>query len=258
MTPSRASRRPTLSASAAISGAYSRIGGEVAAEVRLPVRAAEDLVVRRHDVDLARRAHPQLNARAAEVVAVDALLDDPALLVEEREVLLDVDLLVLELDRRANVARRRVEVEQRVAEPAHALVELERLAPGRQGCARGAPERAGQVAGASDVETDRVLDVLVREHLPASGLRPEPAEGRVAAVDRELERLGKPRPRRRVMQNGTIIAISGSPIRRLIRSSAPGRARSFRESGSLRPSTSETVSNRLRASGVSSSGTSEK
>ena len=102
------------------------------------MRTAEHLVVRRHDVDLARRAHPQLDARAAEVLALDALLDDAALLVERREVLLDVDLLVLELDRRAEVAHSRVEVEQRVPETAHAQVELEDRVHARQGSVRGA------------------------------------------------------------------------------------------------------------------------
>jgi hypothetical protein len=36
----------------------SRIGWEVAAEVRLAVRPAENLIVRRHDVHLSRRADP--------------------------------------------------------------------------------------------------------------------------------------------------------------------------------------------------------
>ena len=58
------------------------IGGEMAAEVRVPVRPAQHLVVRRHDVHLADRAHPELSARAAEQLSFDALLDDPALLVE--------------------------------------------------------------------------------------------------------------------------------------------------------------------------------
>ena len=39
-------------------GRVLRVGGEAAAEVRLPVRAAEHLVVGREDVDLARGADP--------------------------------------------------------------------------------------------------------------------------------------------------------------------------------------------------------
>ena len=43
-----------------------------------------------------------------------------------------------------------------------------------------------------------------------------------------------------------------------IRAIAPGRSSSFCDSGRLLPSTSETVWKRLRASGVSSSGTRPK
>ena len=89
------------------------------------MRAAEDLVVRRHDVDLARGAHAQLNARTTEAVSLDQLLHDATLLVEEGEVLLDVDLLVLELYGGAQVGRGLVEIQERVTEPAHAEIEFD-------------------------------------------------------------------------------------------------------------------------------------
>ena len=58
------------------------VGGEAAPEVGLAGRPAEHLVVRREHLDLAQRGHPQLHARAAQLVADDPLLDDAAALVE--------------------------------------------------------------------------------------------------------------------------------------------------------------------------------
>ncbi len=161
----------------------------MAAEVRLAVRSAEHLVVRRHDVDLPRRAHAQLDARASEVLSVDALLDDAALLVERRQVLLDVDLLILELDRRTHIARCRSEIDQRVPETADTEVELEnRRASGGTPSAELA-EGVHKIVRTPDVEADRVAHVLVHEDLPTPRLGAEPAECRVAAVDGQLERL---------------------------------------------------------------------
>ena len=54
------------------------VGREPAADVRLPARAAQELVVRREDLDLAERRHAQLDAGAAELVADEPLLDDAA------------------------------------------------------------------------------------------------------------------------------------------------------------------------------------
>src|SRR4051794_24657361 len=50
------------------------LGGEAAAEVALPARTPEQLVVRRDDLDLAVGRDVQLHARAAYVGAGDALL----------------------------------------------------------------------------------------------------------------------------------------------------------------------------------------
>ena len=74
------------------------------AEVRVAVEAAEHLVVRGHDVDLPRGAHPKLDAGAAERGPFDPLFDDATLVIERDEVLLDAQLLVLELDRAMQIA----------------------------------------------------------------------------------------------------------------------------------------------------------
>ena len=72
------------------------VGGEAAAEVGLPGPAAENLVVGGEQLDLAEEGHPDLDGRAAQLLAADPLLDDPCAfgqLVEEPR---HVDALVLE------------------------------------------------------------------------------------------------------------------------------------------------------------------
>ena len=235
------------------------VGGEVTAEVRLPVRTAEDLVVRGHDVDLTRRAHPELHARAAEIHAFDPLLDDASLVVERTQVLVDVDLRVLEIASRLADPRptrpRSSSALPRPLTPWSSLSTAPR-APGlrfaqlpaepRRDRARRRP-RARPGAGHPPVLEDPT----------ATRLRPQPVELGIAAVDRKAERDGEPRlvlghaERQDERQLG--IADQAADPR-----SAPGRASSFRDSGSLRPSTSETGDEARRASGVSSSGTSPK
>ena len=168
-----------------------RISGEVAPEVRLAVRSAEDLVVCRHDVDLPRRAHPKLDARAAEILPLDPLFDYAPLLVERTQVLLDVDLLVLEHDRIAHAALRGGEVDQRVAEPAHTEVELQHRSRGVRGARAELVERCSQIVASAHVQPQGVRYVVLGEHPTAAGLRAEPVQRGVAAVDRELQRLGQ-------------------------------------------------------------------
>ncbi len=81
------------------------------------------------------------------------------------------------------------EVEQSVPEPADAEVELEDGGACRRGSCTQLVERVREVVGASDVETDGMLDALLDENLPASGLRAQPVQRGVAAVDRQLKRL---------------------------------------------------------------------
>src|SRR5918994_4583116 len=168
------------------------IGRKVAAEVDLAVRSAEHLVMRRHDVHLPGRAHAELDAWTPEVVAFDALLDDAALPVERAEIALEVGFLVLERYRAVKVAPRGLEVDQRITEPAHALVELHDGNPRVGATHAELVEGPSEVVRPPQVETCRVADGLVREDAPAARLRAEPAESRVAAVDRQLESLGQP------------------------------------------------------------------
>ena len=165
-----------------------RVGGEAAAEVGLPVRAAEHLVVRREDVDLARGADPELGARAPQVLALDPLLHDPALAGEGGEVVEDGGLGVLERERGAECAlvERERHVDEGVAEAADAAVELH----DRRRAAQLA-QRLQHVALAGDVEAAGVRHVLVGEDAPAAGLRPQPLERGIGAVERDPEANGE-------------------------------------------------------------------
>src|SRR3954447_9399643 len=111
------------------------LGGEAAPEVALTARAAKQLVVRRHDLDLAVGRDVQLHARAAHLGAGDALLDDAPDLAEPLEVAVDGEAPVLEshrgqplADTQELVGRARggqaAQVDDRVAAPRDPLVEL--------------------------------------------------------------------------------------------------------------------------------------
>ena len=63
-----------------------RVGGEDAAEVGLPARAAEQLVVGREQLDRPVRRGPHLDARAGQGRPGDPLLDDAATLLEGGQV----------------------------------------------------------------------------------------------------------------------------------------------------------------------------
>ena len=118
-------------------------------------------------------------------------------------------------------------------------------------------ERRRQVGLPVHLEPDRMVDALVRKHLAAAGLRPEGAEAGVGAVggetepNRELD-LGL---RHREGDHQRELRVSDQAPDPLDR---PGRFNSLDASGSFLPSTSETVTKRERASGVSSSGTRPK
>lgn len=100
-------------------------GREVAPEVGLAVWTAEDLVVRGENVHLPGGAHAQLHARAPKVRAFDALLHDPALLVEGVEVVVGGCLRVLQLERSPEIVVRAPEIELRVPETAQPAVQLD-------------------------------------------------------------------------------------------------------------------------------------
>ena len=69
ITPSRGEPLADLRRLARDHGRVVRVGGEAAAEVALPARPAEQLVVRRQQLELAERRDPQLDARAPELLA---------------------------------------------------------------------------------------------------------------------------------------------------------------------------------------------
>jgi hypothetical protein len=118
-------------------------------------------------------------------------------------------------------------------------------------------ERRVELARAVDLEPDRMRDVLRLEHGAAPRLRAEPVQRRIRPEHRQSERYRQPHlvlghaERQEDRQLG-VSNQTADPA------GAPGRVISFCASGSLRPSTSETAQNLLRASGVSSSGTSPK
>ncbi len=86
MTPLSASVWPTRIGGLADGVTVALPRREAAAEIRLPARAAEDLVVRREEGDLPRRLHEELSARRVALLSLDQLLRDsphPGELLEE-------------------------------------------------------------------------------------------------------------------------------------------------------------------------------
>jgi hypothetical protein len=75
------------------------VGRKPAADIDLPARAAEDLVVRREHLDLAVGTHAHLHAGAAEPFAHDPLLGDRSPLGNELVELVGRDARVLQCDR---------------------------------------------------------------------------------------------------------------------------------------------------------------
>ena len=117
-------------------------------------------------VGLCVGAHEQLLAVTPELLSLVALLDDPALVVERGEVLLDGQLFVLQLDGGTEVTARLLEIEQRVAEPAHTPVELQDGAPGLRTARADLAECLREIVGTRDVQADRVRYVLLGEDAP--------------------------------------------------------------------------------------------
>ena len=124
------------------------VGREAAAEVALAARPAEQLVVRREQLDVAERRHAELHARAAELGAGDALLDDAASSARgSRGRRRGSISLVLERHRADALERARLrslgapgggqagEVDERVPPPGDAVVELDERARPRPACA---------------------------------------------------------------------------------------------------------------------------
>ncbi len=119
-------------------------------------------------------------------VALDQLLDDPALLVERLEVVVDRGLDVLELEAPRQAAAPAAEVDLRVAEPAHALRSASRSRAPRE-----LAQRPLELPPVGRLEALRVRHVLLEEDAPASLLRPQPRELGVRAEERDPEPHGK-------------------------------------------------------------------
>ncbi len=175
------------------------VRGEPAAEVALTADPAEQLVVRREQLERAQRGHPQLHAGAADLVGDDALFHDPALLGELLQEHGVGQALQLEGHGREQAAhgvpfvrraRRREprQVEVRVPGPRHALVELDHhAAQGRVLAAHRDDGFDERVLAVEVLPARGVRDALLAEEAAAAALRAERDERRIAAVHRDAE-----------------------------------------------------------------------
>ena len=169
------------------------VGRKPAADVDLPARAAEDLVVGREHLDLAVGTHAYLHARAAEVLAGDPLLGDRAALGDELVELVGGDARVLERDRARGRLTAGAERDDAVPEPAHAVVELDDHLPARWPAGADLLDRPDHVAQpAKLLEAQRQRHTDVGEEMPAARLGAEAREVRVGAVDGDAELHGEP------------------------------------------------------------------
>ena len=205
--------------------------------------------MRGEQLDLAQRRHPQLHARAAELGAADALLDDPAVLRELGEVGRRAATSgcsnAIASTRRGQLrplvgraGRGQVaQVDDRVAAPGHAVVELDdRLGDRRLR----RPHPRERVDHAVDVVhvlvAERVRDAGLGEQPPAAGLRAE----RQAARDRRRRAGCRASARDRARASSSCRARGGSApgpgSARGSRASTRGRSSSFAASGRAEPS----------------------
>ena len=172
---------------------------ERAAQVALPARAAEQLVVRRQQLDRAAGQDPQLDAGAADLLAGDPLLDDPRALLELGEVDLERRRRRLQLHApqpvqdggplvRGPGCGQTRQPHDRVALPGDALVELDDGAVHR-GPLGPHPDHGVDhvVEGAQVLHTQRMRDADLGEHPAAAGLGAERREPRIGAVHRDPE-----------------------------------------------------------------------
>jgi hypothetical protein len=176
-----------------------RVGREAAAEVELAGRPAEQLVVRRQQLHVAERRDAQLHARAADLLADDALLDDPAALLELGGVALQGDVRCLEAHllhargERAGLTgrargRQALEVDHRVALARDRLVQLDhRLADARPRLAQAGQRLDHRLDRPQVLAADRVGHADLGEQAPAAGLGAEREEPGVGAEERNAQ-----------------------------------------------------------------------
>ena len=166
-----------------------RIGREAAAEVDLPARATEDLLVRREDGDAPVGPQVDLGARAGEALARDALFDDAA----EREV--RAIPLGKGLDRRPQPGVRvgrvvhRAQVDDDVAVTRPAVVVLDDDPRGVRSIRADRVDRIDHVVGRPDIlAAERHRHARVDEQATTGALERQRPKLRCGAVDRHVER----------------------------------------------------------------------
>src|SRR4051812_13935577 len=179
------------------------VGREAAAEVGLAARAAQELIVRGQELDVAQRRDAQLHARAPHLQAVHALLDDPAVLRQPAEIPVEPDVGLLERHR-VQAARELLplvggsrrgqlaQVDDRVAAARDALVELDDRGRDRRAGRAHPAERVDHGAGVVEVlVADRVVDARLGEQPPAARLGAEREVHGIGAVQRYPEAEGE-------------------------------------------------------------------
>ena len=198
MTPSFARRSPILAASRDLRRVLG-VRREHAAEVRLAAQPAEQLVVRREELDLAERRDPQLHAGALEVLALDALLDHAAALQELGDIArvrrvqqLELHLLHRAEDRFLLAVGARSghvgEVDEGVALAGHTLVQLDEHLTDRWLAGAHVGDGVDRVVDRREVlDAERVGDTFLEEQLAAAALRAEMEVTRIGAVHRDAE-----------------------------------------------------------------------
>jgi hypothetical protein len=158
--------------------------------------------VGREELDGAGRGHAQLDARAADLLADDPLLDDathrdesPQIGVERHAGRLQLhlhDALEHLLAAGRTLGREAGQVHDGVPPAGHPLVELHDHAGQSRTLAAHVGDRLDHVVGGVDVlRPDRVPHPDLTEQSSAPGLRPEIGQTRVRAVHRDAEADGQ-------------------------------------------------------------------
>ena len=260
-TPSLASRAPIVARLAADRPRVAEVGREPAAKVALAARSAEQLVMRRKQLDLAERRHPQLDAGAAKLGAVQTLLDDAAALVPASLGRPHTDSgcsNAIASTRRRSCAEliggavepgRPRRSTSALPSPGDPLVELDdRVGHARPGRAHVSERRHDVVQIAHVLIAERVRDAVLREQPPAAGLR---AERRAGADRRRTCGMPSVSARSRSSVVVCVRAQGGSATRSgisaRISAKSRGRSSSFCASGRGEPSCAATRCSRARA-----------
>ena len=178
-----------------------RIGRKRAGLEDLARGPAEDLVVRRDDLEVAERRDAQLHGRRSHSIARDPLLDDAARLRDLRREAIPAHVARLErkiewhvrVDPAALVARRAARVgEHRVALARKAVVELQRGTRQRRVARLELGKRLDHVLDAAEVlPSVRQRDTRFAKRRAAPALATQVLQRRIATVERDAEPHGQ-------------------------------------------------------------------